>query len=354
MNWEKQSLALAISGSLVLATAQTGCADAMAQTPAPTLQAPALQAMGQSPGELNQLVAPIALYPDNLVAQVLAASTLPGEVVEADRWMQQHSGLKGTAFAQAVNQQVWDPSVKSLTQFPLVLANMNKNLSWSSALGNAYAEEPQSVLDAIQVMRRRAQQSGHLMGTPNEIVTTEGDTILIQPADASTVYLPEYDPWLVYGAPVDALPGWYGLPGLYADDSDILFRLGVGIGAFAGFGWGWHHWGTDWRGHHVTYNQSPFRTEGRTFANRSDFHGTSFGHAGGFHDGGFAGGGFHGAMGAGNRGFAGFNHGGIGLNRGGFAGGFGARGFGGGFHVATGGFHGGGGGFHGGGGGGHR
>jgi hypothetical protein len=350
MNWSKQSFTLAVSASLVLATAQTGCADTLAQsTPAPLVQT-----VDESPNQLDQLVAPIALYPDNLVAQILAASTWSGEVVEANRWMQQHSGLSGTALAQAVNQQAWDPSVKALTQFPLVLANMDKNLSWSTALGNAYASEPQNVLSAIQVMRSRAQQAGHLTPTDHEVVTNAGNAITIQPADAGTVYLPEYDPWLVYGAPVAVYPDWVGTPGLFVTEPDILFGLGIGIG-IAGFGWGWHHWGADWHERDVVYNHSPYRFHGHDFANHTGFDGThmAFGHVGGFH------GGSYGAIGVGNRGF---DYARSGFNRG-TMGGFGAHGglgFGRSFHAASGGFHGGGfhsGGFHGGGfhgGGGHR
>jgi hypothetical protein len=334
MNRSKQSIALLVSASLVLATAQTGCAVAQS-TPAPTLQT-----VDESAQQLDQLIAPIALYPDSLVAQILAASTWPSEVAEADRWMQQHSAVPGTELAQAVNQQAWDSSVKALTQFPLVLANMDTNLVWSTALGNAYASNPQNVLHAIQVMRWRAQQAGHLMHTPHEIVTYEGDTIVIQPADANTVYLPEYDPWLVYGAPLGVYPGWSDLPGLYVTDADMLFGLGVGIGPFAGFGWGWNHWRADWRGRGVVHDDSPYRSYGRAFADQPSFYGSrmAFAHAGGVH-----GGMWHGAFGVRNRGFNSFNHGRIG--------GFAARGglgFGGGFHIASGGFHGGG--FHGGGG----
>ncbi len=110
---------------------------------------PVGQVAAQTPAQLQQLVAPIALYPDALVAQVLAASTYPTEVVEAQRWMQQHSDLKGQALAQAVDQQPWDPSVRALTQFPSVLASMDKNLSWTSALGDAYVSQPQDVLNAV-------------------------------------------------------------------------------------------------------------------------------------------------------------------------------------------------------------
>jgi hypothetical protein len=328
MNWPTRGFTLVAALSLALATAQTAWANGVAQSiPAPLDHT-------VSTDELHRLVAPIALYPDGLVAQILAASTRPGEVVEADRWMKQESGLKGTELAQAVDRQVWDPSVKALTQFPLVLANMDTNLSWSSALGNAYASEPDNVLYAIQVMRRRAQQAGHLTDTPYESVTN-GNTIVIDPVDPETVYLPEYDPWLVYGAPITAYPGWYWTPGLFVTEPDVLFGLGVGIGTYAGFGWGWHHWGADWHGSGVVYDQGPYHSRGQNFADHLDFGGPhmAFAPAGGFH-----GGMWHGAIGADNRGFSG-------LNRFGMAGGPGARGslgFAGGFHVAAAGFHGGG------------
>jgi hypothetical protein len=122
--------------------------------------------------QLDQLVAPIALYPDALIAQMLAASTFPTEIVEAERWMQGHASLKGDPLAQEVDKQPWDSSVKALTQFPAVLANMDKNLSWTSALGDAYANQPQDVLNAVQVMRQRAQQVGNLKSTPQQTPTS--------------------------------------------------------------------------------------------------------------------------------------------------------------------------------------
>src|SRR5262249_31364055 len=153
-------------------------------------------------------VAPIALYPDELVAQILAAATYPAQVVQADRWMQQHTDLKGDALAQAVDSQPWDPSVKALMQFPPVLEMMDKNLSWTSSLGDAYVNGQQNVMDAVQVMRQRAQQAGNLKSTQQENVTTDGGTIAIEPADPEVVYVPEYDPWLVYGAPLPYYAGW--------------------------------------------------------------------------------------------------------------------------------------------------
>ena len=175
MNWPKQSFAFVVSGSLILATAQAGRADEVEQP----MGQPTAAAVQQSSEALDQIVAPIALYPDTLIAQILAASTDPSEVVEADRWVQDNSGLDSSALAQAVDQQSWDPSVKALTQFPLVLQNMDQNLSWTSALGSAYENEPQNVLNAVQVMRQRAQQAGNLMSTPQQTVTSEGDTITI-------------------------------------------------------------------------------------------------------------------------------------------------------------------------------
>src|SRR6202795_3703731 len=135
------------------------------QAPAPTVQ--------QSPQELQQLVAPIALYPDALVAQVLAASTYPTEIVEADRWMQSHSDLKGEKLAAEVDKQSWDPSVKALTQFPSVLENMDKNISWTSSLGDAYANQQEAVTDAVQAMRQQAHKAGHLNSNEQEKETTQ-------------------------------------------------------------------------------------------------------------------------------------------------------------------------------------
>src|SRR5882762_6756551 len=133
------------------------------------------QAAPQPSEQDQQLVAPIALYPDSLVAQILAASTNPTEIVQAWRWMQQHSGLQGQQLADAVDPQPWDPSVKALAQFPSVLENMNANLSWTSALGDAYVNGSQDLLDAVQVLRQQAQAAGRLQSTSQQIVSTQQD-----------------------------------------------------------------------------------------------------------------------------------------------------------------------------------
>src|SRR5712671_4073980 len=157
----KQSLVLLLVVSLLVASAPAGFA---LQTDQPTATAP-VQAAQQTPEQLQQLVAPIALYPDALVAQILAASTYPDQVVEAERWMQQHPDLKDKQLGDEVNKQPWDPSVKALVEFPSVLANMDKNLSWTSSLGDAYVNQQQEVMDSIQVMRDRAQKAGNLNST---------------------------------------------------------------------------------------------------------------------------------------------------------------------------------------------
>src|SRR5258705_13339920 len=165
-------------------------------------------AASETPEQLQQLVAPIALYPDALVAQILAASTYPTEVVQADRWLQQQPQLQGEQFAGAVDQQSWDPSVKALTAFPSVLANLDTNLSWTSSLGDAYFNQQQDVLDAVQVLRARAKDAGNLQSTPQQTVTSQGPSIIIQPSNPDVCYLPTYDPWVVYGAPMGIYPGY--------------------------------------------------------------------------------------------------------------------------------------------------
>jgi hypothetical protein len=220
----------------------------------------------QTPEELQQLVAPIALYPDALVSQILAASTYPTEIVEADRWVQDHPNLKGKDLANAVDQQPWDPSIKALTQFPSLLANMDKNLSWTSALGEAYVNQSEVVMDAVQVMRARAKTAGNLESNEQVKVQTEEKTIVIEPADPEVVYVPAYDPWIVYGAPVVVWPGWYPYPGLYVEGPGVSFGVGFAIGFFAGFGWGWHGWGCDWGHRTVVYNHNTFISNSKTFS----------------------------------------------------------------------------------------
>jgi len=341
MKLSKQVLVLLLCFLLVRFTAQaesfgpTGQSNE--QQPPPSVQ--------QSPQELQQLVAPIALYPDALVAQILAASTYPTEIVEADRWMQSHSKLKGEELAKEVDRQPWDPSVKALTQFPSVLENMDKNLSWSSSLGEAYVNQPQDVTDAVQTLRQQARSAGYLNSNEQEKVTSQGSTIVIEPANPEVVYVPAYDPWLVYGAPIVAYPVWYPVPGIFWGGIGLSFGLGFGIGYFGGFGWGWGHWGYDWHGRRAFFDHHAYASHSREFGHEGFHHG-DFGRSG-LHGGDFHGSssfhgssGFHAQPGTRSGAFSGFDHGGN-------ARGFSSRGrssFGGG--SRGGGFHGGGGGRH--------
>jgi uncharacterized membrane protein YgcG len=226
----------------------------------------------QTPDQLQQLVAPIALYPDSLVAQVLAASTYPEQVVEADRWVQANPNLKGDDLAKAVDQQNWDPSVKALCAFPSVLANMDKNLSWTSSLGDAYYNQAQDVMDAIQVMRQKAEDAGNLKSTPQQSVTTEGSSVEIAPVDPTYVYVPEYNPWLIYGYPITPWPYWYPVPGIWFGGPSLYFGVGFGIGWFGGYGWGWPYWGFDWGRRVVVYNHNTYYSRSTTFYNRNSYY----------------------------------------------------------------------------------
>jgi hypothetical protein len=340
-----QRSAFLAAACLTIASTQPGCVDQTTQSMSTDYEAAGpssaetIEPLSPSPEDLNQLVAPIALYPDRLVAQILAASTYPTEVVEADRWMREHADLKGDALAKSIDPQPWDPSVKALTQFPQVLDMMDKNLSWTSALGQAYSDGPQPVMDAVQVMRHRAQQAGNLASNPQETVQTEGPSVVIEPADPAIVYLPVFDPWLAYGEPIGLYPDWYFVPGLYIDGPGLAFGLGVGIGVFGGYGWGWNNWGADWRGRGVLYNRGPWRSHSPTFLG---------------HNGGRPGYGFHPAprpgfsprpnVPSGREGFGGGVRSGAfsGFNHGGMARSFGARGgssFRGGFGGARSGGH---------------
>jgi len=248
-------------------------------------QAPAPAYASQTAQQLQQLVAPIALYPDSLVAQILAASTFPEQVVEADRWVQANPDLKGDALGKAVDQQPWDPSVKALAAFPSVLGNMDKNLSWTSSLGDAYYNQQQDVMDAIQVMRRRAEESGNLKTTQQQVVNNQGNEVVIQPANPDVVYVPAYDPWLVYGSPIGPWPGWYPYPGIWFGGPYLSFGLGFGIGWFGGFGWGWPHWGFNWHGGYPIYGGRRYFSRSPTFYNRGNFY-RSGGVRGGVYRGG--------------------------------------------------------------------
>jgi Protein of unknown function (DUF3300) len=258
-------------------------------TVAPTAQVPPAgteTAPGAAPGaataqELQELVSPIALYPDVLVAQILAGSTYPTQVVEATRWIKENPNLTGDALAAQVNQQPWDPSIKSLSQFPAVLQTMNDSLSWTSALGEAYYNQPADVMDAIQVMRNKAVDAGNLKTTPQQKVEVQPatsaqpgsahpsvqQTVIISPAQPNTVYVPQYNPTTAYGAPVPAPAGYSG--------SDLLLTgvLAFGAGILLGslINDGHNSWGCNWGGgynNNVVYNRNVYVSNNNVYPGR--------------------------------------------------------------------------------------
>ncbi len=259
-------MALRRNACLLLLTLTLVALPDATRAPGPAFAAPEGAASGSAPTaqELQQLVSPIALYPDTLVAQILAGSTYPSQIVEAARFVKDNPNLKGQALTQAVNQQSWDPSVKSLTQFPSVLGNMNKNLSWTSALGDAYYNDPQAVLKEIQHLRAMAKQAGNLKTTPQQTVTQNGQTIIIQPANPQVIYVPEYNPTVVYGAPVAAYPGY--------SSADMMMAglMGFGVGMLVGSAIsGSSGWGCNWGNHTVVYNNHTYNSNTNNFYNHN-------------------------------------------------------------------------------------
>ena len=233
--------------------------------------APEEQALGAD--QLDQLVAPIALYPDALVAQVLAAATYPTQVVEADRWRQSQGNAPADQIAAGADSHNWDASVKALTAFPTVLSQMDKNLQWTTDLGNAYYNQPQDVMDSVQAMRQKAQNAGNLRSTPQQTVTAQDGAIASAPANPQVVYVPVYDPWTVWGTPYPVYPGFYYAPppGIFWGGMAIGFGIGIGIGLWGGWGWGWGHWGMGWGprwgGRGVFYNHNTYISRSTTVIN---------------------------------------------------------------------------------------
>src|SRR5947208_7632606 len=208
--------------------------------------------------QLNQLVAPIALYPDALVAQVLTAATYPEQVMEAQDWSRQNDDLRPEDRARAADGMQWDPSVKALTAFPSVLENMARNSGWTRELGNAYYNQPGDVMNAIQAMRIRARRAGNLRTSERYRVIDSSGIVIIEPVNPGYVYVPYYDPWIVYGGRLPMYRGWYsvGPPRGVVIGLGIAFGLAIGVGLWAHYGWGWHSWSPDWRGGVVVFNRN--------------------------------------------------------------------------------------------------
>jgi hypothetical protein len=198
------------------------------------------------PEELEQMLAPVALYPDSLLAQVLMASTYPLEVVQADRWAKQNKDLKGDSLTAALEKQPWDPSVKSLVNFPQVLAMMSEKLDWTQKLGDAFLAQQKDVMATVQNLRKKAAEAGTLKTTKEQKVVVEQETIVIESASPQVVYVPTYNPTVVYGtwAYPAYPPATYYPPGYVAGTALFSFGVGMAVGAAWGYAWG----GCDWHG----------------------------------------------------------------------------------------------------------
>ena len=209
--------------------------------------------------QLDSLVAPIALYPDALLSQTLVASTYPLEVIQLKQWLDQHKDLKGKALADAALKQDWDPSIQALAGLPDLVKQLADNIKWTTDLGNAFLAQQSDVMDAVQRMRKKAQEAGNLKSSEQQKVETKvvesKQVIIVQQASPEVVYVPSYNPTVVYGAPVYPYPPIaYPPPGYYAAGMAISFGVGVAMGAFWSGGAGW---GCGWGGNNnVTINNN--------------------------------------------------------------------------------------------------
>src|SRR6266699_20994 len=240
------------------------------ESPAPTQQAQS-QVMTTTtsdqetakllPQELDSLVAPIALYSDPLLAQTLAASTYPLEIIQLQQWMERNKNLTGKALADAVAKQPWDPSVQGLVEFPDVVQRMAGNVQWTTDLGNAFLAQQSDVMDAVQRMRAKAQGTGNLKTSAQQVVKTETvssgkQVIEIQQANPDGVYVPSYDPVVVYGAAPPAYPYYpYTYPG-YVPGTALMWGAGIALGAAAWGAWGGHWGNCDWNRGDVNINNN--------------------------------------------------------------------------------------------------
>ena len=223
------------------------------QTAAPQAAAGAPESAPLTKEQLEALVAPIALYPDPLLAQCLVASTYPLDVVAAQQWLSQNSNLKGEELTKAVEQQKWDPSVQSLVTMPEALKRLSENISWTTDLGDAFLAQESGVMDAVQTLRLKAKDEGKLQSTEQqkvETTTVESKTVVeIQPASTEVVYVPTYSPTVIWGPMYYPYPPLYYPP--YYGGAWLGFGVGIAIGIGIGGGWGW---GCGWHGGGNTIN----------------------------------------------------------------------------------------------------
>src|ERR1700730_1825689 len=233
---------------LVLTLAILAAVPALAQGPPPSY----------SLDQLEQMVSRVALYPDSLIAQILAGATYPDQIPDAAKWADEHHYLTGQALANAIqgDQLPWDPSVQALLPFPSVLEMMASDMNWTTDLGNAFLEQQQDVMEAVQRERRRARDYGYLHSN-GQIIVSGGPYITIMPSNPAFVVVPYYDPRVVFYAP---------RPGIYVGGA-IRFGYGVTLGGFFR-PWGWGYNRFDWGGHDVFINNARW---GRTWVNRGEY-----------------------------------------------------------------------------------
>ena len=230
-------------------------ATTLAASPAqaePQAAASEAAAVSVPPEQLDSLVAPIALYPDPVLAQVLAASTYPLELLQLHQWLQKNPGLKDKALLEAVEKQPWDPSIQAMAGLPDLVKRLSDDIQWTTDLGNVFLAQQSDVMEAVQRMRRKAHDKGTLTSTPQQTVQTQvierEQVIVIEQAEPEVIYVPEYDPYWAYGEP------FYPYPSIYYPTGGLALSFGVGIamGAFWGNGgWGW---GPGWGNNNLQIN----------------------------------------------------------------------------------------------------
>jgi len=261
------SLIMALMLSLLLTSA------AQADVYAPNAPAPAYVELDAT--QLDQLVAPIALDPDSLVAQILTGSTYPDQISAANLWLNQNMNLPPDQRAAGANNMSWDPAVKGLIEFPAVLDMMTKNVAWAAQLGNAYYNQPGDVMNAVQAMRLQAQQSNVLVTTTQQRVVVEAGLIEIVPVNPAVIYVPYYNPWTIWGGLFVAYPGFVVLP----PPAGVVWGVGIGfdpgiaVGVYAGFGWGFSAWAPVWDGGVVAFGGDTYISNSTTVINHGYFGG---------------------------------------------------------------------------------
>jgi Protein of unknown function (DUF3300) len=279
----KQVLAFVLTWGILVVTSPSSEAWASVAIHPPVFAMQEAAEANLSASQIDELVSPIALYPDALVAQILAASTYPDQVVAANTWLQANTKLNDAQRAEQVNSQTWDPSVKALTQFPSVLANMAQNLSWTSALGDAFYNQQKDVMASVQRLRKQAKDAGNLKSSSQQTVKTETQegqqVIVIQPANPQVVYVPTYNPTVVYGTPYSP-PGYS--TGAMVATGVISFGVGMAVGAAMSNSWGWNSWGCGWHGGTVNYNRNVYVSNSNVYRNGGSYGGGAYNRGGNY------------------------------------------------------------------------